>query len=144
MFRAVPVEIWAPPMDGNWKTTPTPLGNLGLWATTEPGFPEFFSTTVSGISSWLNVVFLYYPHGFMWKGENMKLILIHRSTAFMSFLTQKQCDCHLHCLLYSFIRPTIHVRKGATTANLSLLSSLPPPTSEIVIDKIPHPQEQCQ
>ena len=67
-------------MDGNGKTTPTPPGNPGPWATTEPGFPEFFSTTVPGIFSWLNIVFIYHPHGFF-----VKLILILRSTALISF-----------------------------------------------------------
>ena len=42
IVRAVPVKIRAPLMDDNWKTTPTPPGNLGPWATTEPGFPEVF------------------------------------------------------------------------------------------------------
>ena len=34
--------------------------------------------------------------------------------------------------------------KEPTNADFSLLSSLPPPTSEIVTDKIPHPSEKCQ
>ena len=34
--------------------------------------------------------------------------------------------------------------KAPTTADFSLLSSLPPPTSEIVTDKIPHTPEKCQ
>ena len=34
--------------------------------------------------------------------------------------------------------------KAPTTADFSLLSSLPPPTLEIVTDKIPHPPEKCQ
>ena len=38
---------------------------------------------------------------------------IPTSTAFMSFLIQKQCDCHLHCRLNLCIRPTIHARRGA-------------------------------
>ena len=33
--------------------------------------------------------------------------------------------------------------KAHTTANFSLLSSPPPPTSEVVIDKIPHPTAKC-
>ena len=67
-------------------------------------------------------------------------IVVPRSTTFMSFLIQKQCDCHSHCLLYLCIRP----EKTPITADLRLLSSLPSPTSEIVTDKIPHPLEKCQ
>ena len=34
--------------------------------------------------------------------------------------------------------------KTPATADFSLLSSLPPPTSEIITDKIPHLPEKCQ
>ena len=49
----------------------------------------------------LNIVFIYHPftNGFLWKRENMKLLIISRSTALMSFLILEQCDCHLHCIL---------------------------------------------
>ena len=73
-------------MEGNWKTTPTPPGNLDPWATTELGFSEFFSTTVPGISSWLNIVFIYHPDRFLWKGGFTNDINLAQSTAFMLFL----------------------------------------------------------
>ena len=58
---------------------------------------------------------------------------IPTSTAFMSFLIQKQCDRHLHCRSNVCIRPIHYMPEEApTTADFSLLSSLPPPTSEIV------------
>ena len=94
-------------MDGNWKTTPTPPGNLGPWATTEPGFPEFFSTTLMAQHS-----FYLPPHGFLWKG-GYETNNIPTSTAFMSFLIQKQCYLHLHCSLNLCIRPTLYARRGA-------------------------------
>ena len=99
-------------MDGNWKLTPTHPGNRP-WATTAPGF--------------------------LWKEENMKLILIPRFTAFMSFLIQKQWDCHLHCLFYYVLGLQYMPEKAPTTADFSF--SLPPTTLEIVSDKIPHPPE---
>ena len=74
----------------------------------------------------------------------MKLILIPRSTALMSFLIPEHCDCQ-HCILYLCIRHTIHARKDAHHRGFfSLLSSLTPPTSKIVIDKIQHTPEKCQ
>ena len=54
----------------------------------------------------------------------MKLIIILRFTAFMSFLIRKQYDCHLHCFLYLCIRPTIHTTKSAHHRGFSL--HLPP------------------
>ena len=64
----------------------------------------------------------------------------------MLFLIQQQCDSHLHCILYLCIRSSLQCmpEKTLTTADFSLLRSLLPPTSEIVIDKIPDPMEKCQ
>ena len=61
-------------------------------------------------------------------------------------IIQKHYDCDLHCILYLCIRPDLQCmpEKTLIAANFSLLSSLPPPTSDIVIDKIPHPPEKCQ
>ena len=41
------------------ETIPTPPGNLGFWATTEPAFPEFFNNTLFRIFSYLP------PHVFL-------------------------------------------------------------------------------
>ena len=67
-LMAVPVKIQAPPWTAIRKL-PHPSRKSGPSATSEPGFPEFFSTTVPGISSWLNIVFIHHPHGFFSKGE---------------------------------------------------------------------------
>ena len=81
------------------KKLPPPLPEILVPGPPQsPDFQSFFRTTVPGISSWLSIVFIYHPHGFLWKGGNMKLI--PRSTAFMSFLMQKQWGCHLHFCIY--------------------------------------------
>ena len=72
-LRAVglPVKIRAPPHGRQLENYPHPSRKSWSlsWATTEPGFPEFFSTTrVPGIFSWLNIVFIYHPTDFCEKG----------------------------------------------------------------------------
>ena len=103
------------------EKVPPPLTEILILG--PPLSPEFFSTTVPGISLWINIVFIYHPHGFLWKGGNKLILdLIPRSTVFIQFLIQKQCDCHLHCILYlcTCTRPTIHARKGAHHRGISV------------------------
>ena len=140
ILRAVPVNIRSPPIDSNWKTTPTPPGNLGPWATTEPGFPEFFSTTLPGIFSWLNIVFIYHPR-IIWKKGEYETNNIPTSTASMSFLIQKQWDCHLYCRLNLCIRPTIYARRGAHHRGFQFAEF---DTTTHLRIKIPHTPEKCQ
>ena len=88
----------------------------------------------------LNIVSFYLPPPRIFvKSGNMKLI--PRSTALMSFLTQKYAR-HLHSILYLCIRTTIYMpKKTPTTADFNRLSS---PTSEIVNDNIQHPPGKRQ
>ena len=121
-------------MGANRKTTPTPTGNLDPWATTEPGFSDFFSITVPGIPSWLNIVFIHHPPtDFCQKGEyeiNPQVysfnVIFNREKMRLSLGLQ-------------YMPENAHQR-GFQFAEYSL----PPPTSEIVTDKIPHPSEKCQ
>ena len=69
------------------KTTPTPPGNIGHWATTEPGFVTFFSTTVSGISSML-ICHQFNP------GLLAGVTLSVHSSFYCPFWTDKKWDFH--------------------------------------------------
>ena len=133
-------------MDGNGKTPPTPPGNLGPLATTEPGFPYFFSTTVPGIFSLLNIVFIYHPHGFFVNRGGEYETNINSQVYSFDILIQKQCDCE-HCILYlGYVLGLQYMpeKTPTCTTDSSLLTSLPPLTDEIVIGKIPHTVEESQ
>ena len=60
--------------------------------------------------------------------------------SFDIILIQKQCDCQ-HCILYlGYVLGLQYMpeKTSTCTTDSSLLTSLPPPTAEIIIDKIPH------
>ena len=66
--------------------------------------------------------------------------------SFDVILIQKQCDCQ-HCILYlGYVLGLQYMpeKTPTCTTDSSLLTSLPPPTAEIVIDKIPHTPEESQ
>ena len=132
-----------------WCLTPMYYGcsstNPGSppWTAIEKLPPPFPEILVLGppespdVQSFLAPQSLENPHGstkfsfttpwmFVKRGD-MKLILIPRSTA----LLQKQCDCHLHFCITA-LGPQYMPEKAPITADFSLMSSLPPPTSEIV------------
>ena len=133
-------------MDGNWKLTLSE--NLGPCATKEPGFPGFFSTTCSPRNFVMAEHSFYSPSPriFAKKGAyetNIKPqiysfhVIFNSETMLWSFRAYTVFSINALGLQYMS-------EKTPTKADFSLLSSLPPPTSEIVIDKIPYPTEKCQ
>ena len=115
-----------------------PPQSLDFQSFLAPQSPEFFS--------WLNIVFIYHPHGFFVNrgGGGYETNINSQVYSFDIILIQKQCDCQ-HCILYLGYVLSLQYMPEKTptcTTDSSLLTSLP--TAEIVIDKIPHTPEESQ
>ena len=83
---------------------------------------------------------------FLWTGGKYETNINFQVYSFDIILIQKQCDCQ-HCILYlGYVLGLQYMpeKTSTCTTDSSLLTSLPPPTAEIVIDKIPHTPEESQ